>query len=186
MELRGSKVVLREKRIEDAQMDYIWRSDPEVAELDGTLPLTMTFENFYQILKNQLRYSTPGSGHFGIVTNEGKYIGNCMYYDLDALAKEAELGVVIGDRDYWSQGYGCDVVTTLLDHLFSTNGLQRVYLHTLDWNARAQGCFSRCGFTAVTTVRRTGQLFLQMEISRRRWEQLSSQHGQGNAAQEQA
>ena len=34
----------------------------------------------------------------------GKYIGNCMYYDMNTIDKEAELGIVIGDRNYWSRG----------------------------------------------------------------------------------
>jgi RimJ/RimL family protein N-acetyltransferase len=169
-------VSLRTKGLDDARMDYIWKCDPEVAELDGTIPLPMSFDHYLQLYKNQLRYPTPGSSQFAIVTNGGRYIGNCMYYDLDSISKQAELGIVIGDRDYWSQGYGLDVVTTLLNHMFTLNDLQRIYLHTLDWNARAQRCFTKCGFASVTTVRRDGQLFLQMEVTRQRWEQLSQWH----------
>ena len=172
MELRGSKITLRTKTLADAKLDYQWRCDPEVAELDATLPLKMPYDRFLQIFKDQLLYPTPGSGHFAIETLNGKFIGNCMYYDLDSIGKEAELGIVIGDRDYWSNNYGCDSVTTLLDHLFEAKGLSRVYLHTLEWNIRAQKCFAKCGFTPITTVRRTGQVFMRMEISEERWQGL--------------
>jgi RimJ/RimL family protein N-acetyltransferase len=92
-----------------------------------------------------------------------------MYYDLDSVNREAELGIVIGDRDYWSGAYGYDAVVTLLEFMFSVRNLKRVYLHTLQWNDRAQKCFARCGFTPVREVRRMGQDFLLMEVLRADW-----------------
>ena len=35
VELHGARIILREKRLEDAEQDYIWRSDPELARLDA-------------------------------------------------------------------------------------------------------------------------------------------------------
>ena len=43
--IRGEKVVLREKRIQDAEDDYAWRTDEELARLDATRPLKMSFED---------------------------------------------------------------------------------------------------------------------------------------------
>ena len=169
VELRGAKVILREKRPEDAENDYIWRSDPELARLDAALPLTMTFDRYMKLFEDQLKYPTPGSHHFATDTFDGKYIGNCMYYDLDSVNLEAELGIVIGDRDYWSNSYGYDAVVTLLDHMFTARKLKRVYLHTLEWNQRAQRCFSKSGFKPVKMVRRMGQDFILMEVLRDDW-----------------
>ena len=169
VELRGVKVILRDKRPEDAESDYIWRSDPELASLDAALPLTMSFDRYMKLFEDQLKYPTPGSHHFATDTLDGKFIGNCMYYDLDTVNMEAELGIVIGDRDYWSNAYGYDAVTTLLDHLFSDKNLKRVYLHTLTWNKRAQRCFSKSGFTSVKTVRRMSHDFILMEVLKVNW-----------------
>ena len=182
MELRGSLVLLRSKRLEDAEADYKWRSDLEVAALDAALPLTMSFQSYLRIFREQLDRPTPGSDHFGIETLDGTYIGNCMYYDLDSVNKQAELGIVIGDRDYWSHGYGYDSVTLLLEHMFHSGALQRVYLHTLEWNdvvaLRAQKCFGKCGFSPVKTVRRTGHIFLLMEIHKTDWDYLQAERRQ--------
>jgi RimJ/RimL family protein N-acetyltransferase len=92
-----------------------------------------------------------------------------MYYDLDSVNREAELGIVIGDRDYWSGAYGYDAVVTLLEHMFSARNLKRVYLHTLEWNERAQGCFSKCGFRPVRQLRRMGLDFILMDTYREDW-----------------
>ena len=168
-ELHGARIILRDKHIDDAELDYIWRSDPELARLDAAYPLTMTYDRFLKIYQDQLKYPTPGSHHFAAVTHEGKFIGNCMYYDLDSVNMEAELGIVIGDRDYWGNAFGYDAVTTLLEYLFKERNLKRVYLHTLEWNERAQRCFSRCGFQEVRKVRRMSYDFILMEVKRDDW-----------------
>jgi RimJ/RimL family protein N-acetyltransferase len=169
VELRGVRVILRDKRLEDAEYDYIWRCDPELAKLDAAYPLTMNYDRYLKIFQDQLRYPTPGSHHFGIEVANNKFVGNCMYYDLDSINREAELGIVIGDRDYWSGAYGYDAVVTLLDYMFTEKDLKRVYLHTLEWNGRAQRCFSKCGFNPVRPVRRMGQDFILMEVWRDGW-----------------
>ena len=53
--------------------------------------------------------------------------------------------------------------------MFSEVNLNRVYLHTLDWNERAQRCFSKSGFKPVRTVRRMAQDFILMEVLREDW-----------------
>ena len=169
VELRGARIILREKRLEDAEQDYIWRSDPELARLDAAYPLTMSYDRFLKIFEDQLKFPTPGSHHFGAETFEGKFIGNCMYYDLDSVNLEAELGIVIGDRDYWGNSFGYDAVTTLLEYMFDVRSLKRVYLHTLEWNNRAQRCFTKCGFNPVRPVRRMSHDFLLMEVLRDDW-----------------
>ena len=116
-----------------------------------------------------MKYPTPGSHHYSIETLGGLFIGNCMYYDLDTVNREAELGIVIGDRDYWSDGYGYDAVTTLLDHMFNARNLKRVYLHTLEWNTRAQKSFSKSGFNPVKPVRRMAHDFILMDVLRDNW-----------------
>ena len=169
MRLVQGKVVLREKRLEDARLDLEWRADEEIAKLDANYPLRMKFEEFLRLYRNQLRFPTPASGRFGIETHDGKYIGNCMFYDLDGVNRQAEIGIVIGDRDYWSRGYGYDAVVALMDYLFMKGQVDRLYLHTLDWNMRAQRAFEKCGLTPVTTVRRSGMDFILMDITKDRW-----------------
>lgn len=166
----GEKTVLREKRVEDAPYDYAWRTDEELSRLDATRPLNMSYDDFLQYSKEEVSFDSPLSKRLAIDTLDGKHIGNCMYYDIDLKGGEAELGVMIGDRDYWSKGYGTDSVTALLNHIFTTTSLDRLYLHTLDWNMRARRAFSKVGFREVKRVRRSGQNFVQMEVLRSDWE----------------
>ena len=169
--IKGEMVILRDKRIEDAEDDYAWRVDEELARLDASRPLSMSSAEFVRYSKEELAFPSPRSKRLAIDTVDGKHIGNCMYYDIDLRGGEAELGIMIGDRDYWSKGYGTDSVASLLDHIFTTTALSRIYLHTLEWNRRARRSFEKSGLREVKEVRRNGMDFILMEILRSEWEQ---------------
>jgi len=163
---RGKKIVLREKRLGDAPLDYAWREDPELARFDATFPIKMPFADYVVAYAEELNLSTPTRLRFAIEDLEGKHIGNCMLYDIDEKKGEAEMGIMIGDRRYWGKSYGTDVVTTLLDYVFENTSLQRIYLNTLDWNIRAQRCFEKCGFRRRGRSFRDAHTFVVMEVYR--------------------
>ena len=167
----GEKVRIREKRVEDIRNEYSWRVDPELSRLDATRPMTMSYEDFFRYSKVEMQFLNYRTKRLAVETLGGVHIGNIMYYDLNMQNSQAELGIMIGDKDYWSSGYGTDTVNTLLRHLFTTLELDRVYLHTLSWNYRAQASFAKSGFKLVRNVKRGGQDFILMEVLRSDWEE---------------
>lgn len=165
--IEGTKVVLRQKRIEDAFHDYQWRIDPELSKLDATFPLRIRYKEFVRFSRDEIEYPGRRSKRLAIDTKDGVHIGNCMYYDLDERRGQTELGIMIGDRDYWNGGYGTDAVVTLAEHIFKTiSSINKIYLHTLDWNDRARKSFAKAGFVEVREVKRDGQNFVLMEMER--------------------
>jgi RimJ/RimL family protein N-acetyltransferase len=175
--IKGKRVVLRPKRPEDAQGDYIWRIDEELAVLDATTPLRMSFEEYEHFYLGEIRTPMNWARRFAIDTLEGRHIGNCMCYDIDTVKGEAEVGIMIGDRSYWDSGYGSEAFSTLVDYAFRTLSLQRLYLHTLDWNERARQSFSKVGFKERKLVSRKGKKFIFMDVLRSEWE---DRHGIGD------
>ncbi len=166
--LIGNEVVLRDKRIGDAANDYAWRRDADLCHLDAVPTLDMPYSEYLGYYADELRYESSRRRKFAVDTiAEGRHIGNCMYYDIDRDRHEAELGIMIGDRDYWSRGYGADAVATLVRHVFDDTNIDRIHLKTLEWNVRAQRCFKNCGFVACGRTSRHGNDFLVMELHRR-------------------
>jgi len=166
----GSKIILRNKKLADAPDDYAWRADPELAHLDAAPLPTITFPEYLSDYTSQLHYPPSTRNQFAIDTPDGKHIGNCVYYGINKKKDEAELGIVIGNRDYWDKGYGTDAITSLVSHIFHRTNLKRIYLKTLDSNPRAQKCFQKCGFTPYRHMSRDGFSFVLMEIYRKQWE----------------
>jgi RimJ/RimL family protein N-acetyltransferase len=173
LRLVGKLTVLRSKSMDDAEADFSWRIDPELAALDATRPVTLTFPEYLRYHRDDVNYPSPWSVRMAIDTLEGRHIGNCMYYDINTDKSECELGIMIGDREYWSKGYGTDVIKTALEHIFTATELERVYLHTLTDNYRAQKSFSKAGFNTVRDVKRDGYEFKLMDVWRKDWVELN-------------
>ena len=170
--LCGERIVLREKKKSDIPDDYRWRSDPELAELDATRPLRLSYNDFERLSKDEMSHPHSRSKRLSVDTLDGQHIGNVMFYDIDLRSGQAELGIMIGEKDYWSRGFGTETVNLLLDHMFDEYPFNRVYLHTLSWNYRAQKSFHKAGFSDIAPVRRSGRDFIKMEIWRHEWEAM--------------
>ena len=167
----GSKAILRKKRLDDAWDDYTWETDPELAQLDAAPLVAMTFSRYFSDYASVLNTSLTNSRRFAIDTLAGKHIGNCSYYNTDEIEGETELGIMIGNRDYWDKGYGADTVITLVNYIFRQTNLKRIYLKTLESNCRAQKCFKKCGFTPYGHLVRDGFSFVLMEINHKQWQE---------------
>jgi RimJ/RimL family protein N-acetyltransferase len=150
--LIGEKVILREKKLEDAVEDYVWRRDSELSELDATRPISMSFTDYHRYTREELRYDSYYSVRLAVDTLDGTHIG-----------------IMIGNRDYWSQGYGSDAVKTLIDYVFSYTHLTKIYLHTLEGNLRARRSFEKSGLIEIRKVKRSGKSFVRMEIIKEDW-----------------
>jgi RimJ/RimL family protein N-acetyltransferase len=180
--LIGHKVRLRRKKMSDARKDYRWQTDPELARLDAMPLLTVSYAQYLLDYSTALRFPAPSRRVFAIDTLEGRHIGNCVYYHIDEDRGEAEVGIMIGERDFWDRGYGTDAVIALVDHIFRETPLRRLHLKTLEWNDRAQRCFLKCGFNPCGSVNRNGYQFTLMELHREGWEKAQSRAEAGNVS----
>jgi RimJ/RimL family protein N-acetyltransferase len=166
----GEKTRLREKRLTDVRNDYRWQSDDELSKLDAAPTLNMSFTLYLLDYTSVIHDNGTDRFPLAVDTMDGKHIGNCTLYDINEKHKEGQVGIMIGDKDYWSQGYGTDAMSTMVGFLFLNSNLDRLYLKTLDWNLRAQKCFSKCGFKPCGWLQRDGYNFMLMEIFRDEWE----------------
>jgi ribosomal-protein-alanine N-acetyltransferase len=165
---RGARVVLREKRLGDAPQDYRWRTTAELSRYDAARPISATYNEYLAIMREELLYPNPYRRSLAIEDEDGRHIGNIMYYNIDAVRLEAEVGITIGDRDRWSRGYGTEAVRALGEYLLGRKGFRRLHLKTLAWNVRAQRAFAKAGFVECGRAQRAGYSFVLMEL-RREW-----------------
>jgi len=165
----GEKIRLRKKKLTDATDNYAWQTDSDLTELDAAPLINITFPRYLAIYLEELRNPSPKRRTFAIDTREGKHIGNCSYYDINEAKGETQLGIMIGNRDYWDKGYGTDTVNTLVDYIFQETSMSRIYLKTLDSNSRAQKCFQKCGFRKYGRLVKDGYNFILMELNRKNW-----------------
>lgn len=158
--------------MDDAANDYRWQTDPELSDLDAITPLRMSFSDYVIEYRDMLKHESEFRRPMGVEDKQGKHIGNAVWYNIDKIGRQAEVGIMIGDRDYWSKGYGTDAMQTMVDYIFRRTNFNRLYLKTLEKNARAHKSFAKVGFTPCGHMERDGYKFLLMELPRLRWQAI--------------
>jgi RimJ/RimL family protein N-acetyltransferase len=148
----GRNVRLRPIEKDDLPRYVKWFSDPD---LRGTislhLPLSQAQEEkwFEESLKIHDRNTQSWAIDVqpaDMAVGPWVHVGGCGLHSIDWRSRAAELGIVIGARDYWGRGYGTDAVQTLAGWAFDTLNLNRVFLRVFADNARAIRCYEKVGF----------------------------------------
>lgn len=79
-------------------------------------------------------------------------------------ARNAWVGIGIGEPEYWGKGYGTDAMRIILRFAFLELNLWRVNLNVFEYNERAQKSYLKVGF------REEGRLRQWMKRDGRRWD----------------
>jgi len=146
----GKRVRLRALEETDLQRCHEWINDPEVIEhLAARFPISTHDERKWLLQAS----SGESDKSFAIETAEGEHIGNIGLHRIHYLDRNAELGILVGAKGWWNQGYGTDAILTLLKFAFEEMGLHRVYLRVDADNPRAIRCYEKCGFIREGTFR---------------------------------
>ena len=141
--LQGERVVLRPLRREDVQKVWKFRTDLEVELAAGGDPPKPVMLN--QVEAEFDRQEFIFKEGFAIEA-DGRFIGFCGLFGYDHTARTCELGITIGDKEYWGKGYGRESIRLLVDYGFRMRNLHKIWLNTSGDNERAIRCYRACGF----------------------------------------
>jgi RimJ/RimL family protein N-acetyltransferase len=143
MSIPGKKVRLRAIERSDIPTFVRWLNDPEVTQyLKVYMPMSQAQEERWFEAQLEQRDGFI----LGIETLDGKLIGNVALAHIDWKNSRAGLGIVLGEKEYWGQGYGTDAITALLGFAFKQMNLHSVHLTAYEYNKRAIRCYEKCGF----------------------------------------
>jgi diamine N-acetyltransferase len=157
----GDRVRLRRVEREDLPRYVEWLNDPEVRDnLAMYHPISMAFEEgwFERTLTLEpecqpFSIDARPSGERADVNPPWDHVGGCGFHSVDWRNRSGELGIVIGNRRYWSQGYGTDAVRALVSWGFDELNLNRIHLRVFEDNARAIRCYEKTGFVEEGRLR---------------------------------
>ncbi len=146
--IQGDRIELRPLDRNNAAQAISWLTDPEVNAymLSGHEPIQLEDELHWY---DQMEASDTDVAYQIHVASDGRYIGNTGLHHIDRKHRGAELGIMIGSKVDWGQGYGRDVLVTLLRHAFEDLALHRVCLRCHPDNARGLAAYRAVGFTEV-------------------------------------
>ena len=141
------KVQLRELTLDDVEERYQWCLDKDVIKHlnmpDKYPPFSKEeTKNWIKMCMNK----TNGYEQKAIVTEEGKHIGWVDLKNIDTLNKHAELGIAIGDKNYWGKGFGMSAMKEMLFWGFYELGLNKIWLRVEVDNDKAIKSYKRMGY----------------------------------------
>jgi RimJ/RimL family protein N-acetyltransferase len=144
--LTGERIYLRALEREDMDEMLTWMSDPEIRYLSLMEELPQNRSKAGELFEKMNKEAIP----FAICLNDDRLIGMLR---LALHLRNATIGITIGDRAYWSRGYGTEATRLALDYCFNTLNLHRVELWVFEYNDRAINCYKKLGFRKEGTGR---------------------------------
>jgi RimJ/RimL family protein N-acetyltransferase len=146
--LKGNKVLLRPVQKSDISFFLKWYNDLEVLEyLSMYLPMTETMEEKW--IEEAASGQNGTRVHFVIEAIEGnatKTIGSIGLNKIDYRCQTAELGIAIGEKEYWSKGYGTEAARLLINYGFNQLNLNRIGSCVFAPNKRSLKMHQQLGF----------------------------------------
>ena len=127
-----------------------WVNDPEIVRYLGRTP----YQSSLPAEEEYLRGLEPIDWDNGVqlaveamdLGDEPQLIGTVALRDLHPESRRGEIGIMIGEREYWDRGYGTDVVRTICRLGFEDLDLHRIDLTTAAHNPRARRVYEKVGF----------------------------------------
>ena len=181
----GERLRLRAPERTDIPLFHDWLNDEEVtAGLTIYLPLSLADEEawFESMLKR------PPEEHPLVMEIQEaggwKPIGNCGFHNIDSRSRLGEVGIFIGVKSCWNQGYGTEAMRLLLRHGFQTLNLNRIFLRVYETNAGAIRSYEHAGFIHEGRLRqaeyKNGRYYdiLLMSVLRSEWDQAGPKGGE--------
>jgi diamine N-acetyltransferase len=158
--LSGRVTVLRPLRATDRAISVRWRNDPEIRDniLGYRFPITEAMEADWidAVLKDQSRTRI-------VLAIEDKTDGACVGFvylnNIDWFARNAEFGILIGERNRHGRGLAKEALCLVAGYAFETLNLHKLYLRVVAFNKRALALYRAFGFVQEGVQRQ--QAFLR-------------------------
>lgn len=143
--IKTQNYILRSFKQEDALLWQKWDIDSEI-QLHTPEPLNepQDIQEQYEYIK-ECEQDEVGY-YWSIETNGGIAIGTISLTEINNHHKIAEIGIVIGDKNYWGRGVATEVISDLVNYSFSNLNIEYISANVEEGNVPMQKVFEKVGF----------------------------------------
>ena len=152
MILSGSIVYLKPITLNEVNEKYLsWLQDVEV--MQGIATSGYTLDSLKKYVTD--RIDSPQVAFFGIFDSKtSEHIGNVKLDFHDVKANVSELGLLIGNKNYWGRGIGYEACNLAISYGFEKMNLRKIYLAVYENNLNAKKLYEKLGFILEGTLRK--------------------------------
>jgi len=124
-----------------------WSRDSEFRRLFDSEPPRLLSVKASREWIDKLMEEEPDTFWFAIRAREDdRLLGQIDLAVTSWGSRDAFVGIGIGEREFWGQGYGTDAMNLTLRYAFTELNLRRVTLNVFEFNDRAIRFYERIGF----------------------------------------
>lgn len=151
--IEGKLIYLRAIEVSDVSENYLkWLNEPDVTSglASGTFPSTMSSLQKFVEQKS----TDKNTVMLAICDKEtNKHIGNIKLDNFDWVSRTCELGILIGEKDFWGKGIGTEVCKLTIQYAFQQLNIRKVLLCVYSNNPGAIKVYEKLGFVNEGTLR---------------------------------
>ena len=140
------RLKLRALRLEDAEVTLTWRNREDIRDRYSGHPFPVNYEMEKSWLEKVARSNIPTTVLGIEELSSQKLIGLTDLRNINFINREAECGMIIGDKEQQGKGYGEEATRLILEFAFRQLGLNRVFVRAIADNAPAIRVLTKCGF----------------------------------------
>ena len=149
--LVGERIYLSPRNVEDVEIFTEWLNDFYITDYTGRSYSTITLQEEKEYLEKEQNNKNV----FAIIDLQtDKIIGSIGLHEINNINRTATLGIFIGNKEYWSKGYGSEAIQLILDFGFNYLNLNNIDLALMEFNQRALKCYEKCGFKEIGRKRK--------------------------------
>ncbi len=151
--LEGNKIYLRAISKSDVNQNYLnWLNDKETTKglASGLFPSTL--EELEQFVGRAIQNKDVVLFAICDASND-HHVGNIKIDHFDWVSRTCELGLLIGDKNYWGKGVGYEACHLALSYAFQTLNIRKVILAVYNNNPAALGLYKKLGFQLEGSLR---------------------------------
>jgi [ribosomal protein S5]-alanine N-acetyltransferase len=143
--ITSSNYLIRPFKMSDAELWQKWDIDPEVQ--------TFMPEPFNEPQDTEEQYKYIGECeadeeeyYWSIETRDGVTIGTAALTEFNNHHGVANLGIVIGDKNYWGKGVATEVIAAIVSHAFTHLNLFHIGAEVEEGNIPMMKVLEKVGF----------------------------------------
>lgn len=140
----GRYILLRSIEETDIVKVRYWNFDDEISRyFESRFPISLVEQKKW--FESQINQSNKQKLII-IDKSTNDSIGMIGIMKIDHVNKNCEVGVTIGERDFWGKAHGKEALKLTLDYLFLQINMQTIYATIIEENIRSINFFKKFGF----------------------------------------
>ena len=141
----GSKVSLRFFSENDINDRYLsWLNDPEVVKYSNQRFITHTFESSIAYLKT---FKNSNNIFLAISPHDSSILIGTLTIYYSPQHQTADIGILLGEKSLWGNGYGQDAWDTIIKLLSRLSGIRKITAGTISTNIGMVSLMLRSGMS---------------------------------------